>query len=102
MDRLHPDLARQADSLHPAVLRTIARTVEGAASAGRWVGVCGGIASDPLGAAILVGLGVQELSVSIPSVATIKAHLRGLSAADLRDLARRALACRNAAEVRAL
>ncbi|WP_322510687.1 phosphoenolpyruvate--protein phosphotransferase [Chloroflexus sp.] len=102
MDRLHPELARQADSLHPAVLRTIARTVEGAASAGRWVGVCGGIASDPLGAAILVGLGVQELSVSIPSVATIKAHLRGLSAADLRDLARRALACRSAAEVRAL
>ncbi len=102
MDRLHPELARQADSLHPAVLRTIARTVEGAASAGRWVGVCGGIASDPLGAAILVGLGVHELSVSIPSVATIKAHLRGLSVADLRELARRALACRSAAEVRAL
>ncbi|WP_322816724.1 phosphoenolpyruvate--protein phosphotransferase [Chloroflexus sp.] len=102
MDRLHPDLARQADSLHPAVLRTIARTVEGAAGAGRWVGVCGGIASDPLGAAILVGLGVQELSVSIPSVATIKAHLRSLNAVDLRNLARRALACRNAAEVRAL
>ncbi len=102
MDRLHPELARQADSLHPAVLRAIARTVEGAATAGRWVGVCGGVASDPLGAAILVGLGVQELSVSIPSIATIKAHLRGLSAAEMRDLARRALACRSAAEVRAL
>lgn len=102
MDRLHPEIARQADSLHPAVLRMIARTVEGAASAGRWVGVCGGIASDPLGAAILVGLGVQELSVSIPSVATIKAHLRGLNTVELRDLAQRALACRNAAEVRAL
>ncbi len=102
MDRLHPELARQADSLHPAVLRMIARTVEGAASAGRWVGVCGGIASDPLGAAILVGLGVQELSVSIPSIAAIKAHLRGLRIVELRDLAQRALACRNAAEVRAL
>ncbi|ACL25756.1 phosphoenolpyruvate--protein phosphotransferase [Chloroflexus aggregans] len=102
MDRLHPELARQADSLHPAVLRMIARTVEGAASAGRWVGVCGGIASDPFGAAILVGLGVHELSVSIPSVATIKAHLRGLSVAELRELAWRALACRSAAEVRAL
>ncbi len=102
MDRLHPELARQADSLHPAVLRMIARTVQGAASAGRWVGVCGGIASDPLGAAILVGLGVRELSVSIPSVAAIKAHLRGLSTIELRDLAQRALACRNAAEVRAL
>ncbi|WP_298818115.1 phosphoenolpyruvate--protein phosphotransferase [Chloroflexus sp.] len=102
MDRLHPELARQADSLHPAVLRAIARAVEGATSAGLWVGVCGGIASDPLGAAILVGLGVHELSVSIPSVATIKAHLRSLSAADMRDLARRALACRSAAEVRAL
>ncbi|MEF3274417.1 MAG: phosphoenolpyruvate--protein phosphotransferase [Chloroflexus sp.] len=102
MDRLHPELAHQADSLHPAVLRAIARIIEGAASAGRWVGVCGGIASDPLGAAILVGLGVQELSVSIPSIAAIKAHLRSLSAAEMRDLAKQALACRSAAEVRAL
>ena len=41
IDRQHPELAAEADSLHPAVLRLIAATVKGAATHGRWVGVCG-------------------------------------------------------------
>ena len=102
MDRLHPSLARQADALHPAVLRMIDLTVKAATAAGKWVGVCGGIAGDPKGAAILAGLGVAELSMSIPSVAAIKARLRGQSFAAMKALAQRALACRTAAEVRAL
>ncbi len=102
MDRLHPSLARQADALHPAVLRMIDLTVKAASAAGKWVGVCGGIAGDPKGAAILVGLGVSELSMSIPSVAAIKARLRTLSFADMQALAQRAVACRTAAEVRGL
>jgi phosphocarrier protein FPr len=102
MDRLHPSLARQADALHPAVLRMIELTVKAASAAGKWVGVCGGIAGDPKGAAILVGLGVAELSMSIPSVAAIKARLRKQSFADMQALAKRAVACRTAAEVRAL
>jgi phosphoenolpyruvate-protein phosphotransferase len=102
MDRLHPSLARQADALHPAVLRMIDMTVKAAKAAGKWVGVCGGMAGDPRGAAILAGLGVRELSMSIPSVAAIKARLRSLAFADMEALARRALACKNAAEVRAL
>jgi phosphoenolpyruvate-protein phosphotransferase len=102
MDRLHPSLARQADALHPAVLRMIDLTVKAAKAAGRWVGVCGGMAGDPKGAAILAGLGVAELSMSIPSVAAIKARLRTQSLADMQALAQRALACKNAAEVRGL
>ena len=102
MDRLHPSLARQADALHPAVLRMIDLTVKAATAAGRWVGVCGGMAGDPRGAAILAGLGVTELSMSIPSVAAIKARLRTQSLADMQALAQRALACVNAAEVRGL
>lgn len=102
MDRVHPVLAKQADGLHPAVLRMVGRTVQAANAAGRWVGVCGGIAGDPRGALILVGLGVTELSVSIPSVAAVKAQMRRVSLADMDALAKRALACRTAAEVRAL
>ncbi|MBS1229516.1 MAG: phosphoenolpyruvate-protein phosphotransferase [Proteobacteria bacterium] len=102
MDRLHPTLARQADALHPAVLRMIAMTVKAAKGAGKWVGVCGGMAGDPKGAAILAGLGVAELSMSIPSVAAIKARLRTQSLAQMQLLAQRALACTNAAQVRAL
>ncbi len=102
MDRLHPMLARQADGLHPAVLRMIDNTIQAAASAGIWVGVCGGIAGDPKGAAILIGLGVTELSVSIPGIAAIKAQIRLFSAAEAQSLAQQALGCRTAAEVHAL
>jgi multiphosphoryl transfer protein len=102
MDRGHPQLARQADGLHPAVLRMIDQTVRAAAGRNRWVGVCGGVAGDPLGAVILIGLGVTELSVSIPSIAAIKARVRGISLKEAQSLARRALACDSADAVRDL
>jgi len=102
VDRMHPVLSRQADGLHPAVLRMIDRTVRAADKAGKWVGVCGGIAGDPLGVVLLTGLGVRELSVSIPSIAAVKAQIRGLSMERSRSLAQRALACSGAAQVRRL
>jgi phosphocarrier protein FPr len=102
MDRGHPELAKQADALHPAVLRSIAQTVQAANKAGKWVGVCGNLASDPLGAEILTGLGVTELSASIPAVATIKAHLRTVALSAMQEKAQRALTCRSAVEVRKL
>lgn len=102
MDRLHPQLAKQADALHPAVLRMIDSTVQAANRYSKWVGVCGGLAGDPKGAVILTGLGVSELSVGVPSIAAVKAEIRGSSFADMQALARAALQCRTAAEVRAL
>jgi multiphosphoryl transfer protein len=102
MDRLHPTLAPQVDALHPAVLRMIQRVVQAADAAGKWVGVCGGIAGDPLGALILAGMGVSELSMSIPSVAAVKANLRRNSHAQAKNLAQRALACATAADVHQL
>ena len=102
MDRGHPTLARQADALHPAVLRMIKALVDAADAAGIWVGVCGGMAVEPEGALILTGLGVTELSVSIPSVAAVKARLRTVSREAAEQLARRALACATATEVRDL
>ncbi|MBN8229841.1 phosphoenolpyruvate--protein phosphotransferase [Corallococcus macrosporus] len=102
MDRQHPVLAPQADGLHPAVLRMVDLTVKAARRAGIWVGACGGIAGDPSGAVVLSGLGVTELSVAIPSIPAVKALLRGISMADAEGLARQALECGNAAEVRGL
>jgi multiphosphoryl transfer protein len=102
MDRLHPQLAKQADGLHPAVLRMVESTIQAARKANKWVGVCGGIAGDLQGAVILTGLGVSELSVGIPSIAAIKAHIRGLSLAEMQRIAQQALQCRTAAEVRNL
>lgn len=60
------------------------------------------MAGDPLGAVILIGLGVIELSVSIPSIAAIKARVRGVSMREAKELARRALACDSAEAVRRL
>jgi phosphocarrier protein FPr len=102
MDRTHPTLAPHADGLHPAVLRAVELAVRGAAAAGRWVGVCGGIAGDPVGALILTGLGVDELSMSLPSVAAVKAAMRRYSLGQAQAFARQALACATADEVRGL
>ncbi|HTJ93697.1 MAG TPA: phosphoenolpyruvate--protein phosphotransferase [Pararobbsia sp.] len=102
MDRGHPKLARQADALHPAVLRLIGMTVEGAHRHGKWVGVCGGIASDAMAVPVLVGLGIDELSVSVPAIGSIKAQLARLTMEQARQLAARVLQLGTAAEVRAL
>ncbi len=102
MDRQHPELAKDADSLHPAVLKLIAGTVKGAAAHQRWVGVCGGLAGDPLGAAILTGLGVNELSMSPRDVPAVKAMIRKHSLDKFKALAAKALTCSGAAEVRSL
>ncbi|HEX2203656.1 MAG TPA: phosphoenolpyruvate--protein phosphotransferase, partial [Longimicrobium sp.] len=102
IDRMHPALAAQVDGLHPAVLRMIDLTVRAADAAGKWVGVCGGIAGDPAGALALTGLGVRELSMSLPSIPPVKALLRGVTLAQARAFAKRALACATAGEVRAL
>ena len=102
MDRGHPVLAKQADALHPAVLRAIYQTVQAAKAQGKWVGVCGGVAGDPLGAMVLAGLGVHELSMTIPSIPAVKAKLRRQSLKRLQKLAQQALRCRTAQEVRQL
>ncbi len=102
IDRLHPTLAAQADSLHPAILRLIKQVVDAADQAGIWVGVCGGLAGEPLGALILAGLGVHELSMVVPSVAAVKAKLRTINMSDAAILANKALACKNVKQVRAL
>ncbi|MCA9916392.1 MAG: phosphoenolpyruvate--protein phosphotransferase [Anaerolineales bacterium] len=102
MDRMHPTLAGKSDGLHPAVLRLIDATVKGAHAAGKWVGVCGELGADPQATPILLGLGVDELSVSVPSIATVKAKVRTLTRTESRKLAAQALACATAQEVRAL
>ncbi|MDE1938469.1 MAG: phosphoenolpyruvate--protein phosphotransferase [Alphaproteobacteria bacterium] len=102
MDRGHPHLANQIDALHPAVLRLIARTAEAAAAAGKMVGVCGGLAADPLAAPLLIGLGIGELSVPPPSIPTLKAAIHALTMGDCRDIAQQALTLDSPSAVRTL
>ncbi|WP_236232497.1 phosphoenolpyruvate--protein phosphotransferase [Pseudomonas tohonis] len=102
IDRGHPTLSAQADGLHPAVLQLIELTVRAAHARGKWVGVCGELAADPLAVPLLVGLGVDELSVAARSVPEVKARIRELSLADAQELAGVALAAESAEAVRAL
>jgi phosphocarrier protein FPr len=102
MDRGHPRLAPHVDGLSPAVLRLVDETVRAARKHGRRTAVCGGIAGDPQAVPLLVGLGIDELSVSVPAIPVVKAQIRRLQLEECRALAQQALACATAAEVRAL
>jgi phosphoenolpyruvate-protein kinase (PTS system EI component) len=102
IDRGHADLARHLDALHPAVLLLIAATVEGARANGRPVSVCGAMASDPQALPLLVGLGVQEISVTPATIARLKRIVRTLDARECRELAGRALDASSAHAVREL
>jgi phosphoenolpyruvate-protein phosphotransferase len=90
-----------ADARQPVVLDLVAR-VCAEVPEGMHVAVCGDLAGDPAAAVVLAGLGVEELSVVPTQVALVKARLRDVTLAGAQDLARRALACGSAAEVRAL
>ncbi len=102
MDRGNPAVAAGVDAMHPAVLRLIGETCRRATARGRWVGVCGGLASDPAALPILIGLGVTELSAVPGFVAEAKQIVRGLTLTEARAHAELALQCKSAAEVRAL
>ena len=102
MDRGHPRLAAQVDGLSPAVLRLIDQTSRAARQHGRRTAVCGGIAGDPQAVPLLVGLGIDELSVTVPAIPVVKAQIRRLRLEECRALAQQALACATAAQVRAL
>jgi phosphoenolpyruvate-protein phosphotransferase len=101
-DRTNPAVAELATALQPAVLRLIDLVVRAAQARGLHVAVCGEAAADPDVMPLLVGLGVDELSVAPGSVATVLARTRTLDAAACRDLAAEALDAVTVAEVRAL
>lgn len=99
-ERGNPRLADLADPLHPAVLRLIRLIAEAAVTHGRWVGVCGEAASDPIAVPVLLGLGVGELSASPAAVPIVKQAVRATDMTAARELAARALEADSATAVR--
>jgi len=99
-ERGHPQLSEYLDSLHPSVLQLIGKTVEAGHQAGKQVGVCGEIASDPVATPILLGLQVDEISIEPAAIGTISRVVSGLSAEKARDWARGVLKLATAKEVR--
>lgn len=101
-DRGDPRLASLADPLHPAVLRLIHHTVEAARATGTWVGVCGELAGDPGATALLIGIGVRELSMSAPAIPLVKRAVRVIDSGEAGELAAEAMALPSADAVRSL
>ncbi|ADI90506.1 phosphoenolpyruvate--protein phosphotransferase [Acinetobacter oleivorans] len=102
IDRGHPILSAEADGLHPSILQLIDHTVKAAHKHGKWVGICGELAADPKAVPILMGLGVDELSMSPNSIPLVKAQIRTLNYSQAQALAKRALKCESAIAVRQL
>ena len=102
IDRGNANLAPRFTPLHPAVLRLIQRTVQVGAANGIEVTVCGEMASQPLTAYALIGLGVRTMSVSPRSVTLLKRLVRGTTASTAARCALAAMEARTAAASEAL
>jgi phosphoenolpyruvate-protein phosphotransferase len=90
-DRGNAELARYHNAMHPSVLRLIQQVADAAHRHGRHVAVCGEAAGDADAARILIGFGVDELSITPVRIPAIKAAIRAASIAELKLLATRAL-----------
>lgn len=92
VDRNNNAVADLYQSMHPAVLRSIEQTIRAARDQGKWVGLCGELASDPAATMVLLGMGLDELSVSPVMLPEIKLLIRSLTMKECRAFAREVLA----------
>lgn len=90
-DRMNEHVAHLYDYFHPAVLQLIRTVIDASHKAGKWTGMCGSMAGDPLAAPLLLGLGLDEWSMEAGRLSPIKERLEGLERAECRDLAERIL-----------
>jgi phosphocarrier protein FPr len=101
-DRTNARVAALADPFQPAVLRLIRQTVEAARQAGIEAALCGELAADPLATPLLLGLGLDEFSVSVRLIPALKRSIARWTLPEAVDIARQALALDTSAAVRQL
>lgn len=102
VDRTNERVAYLYKPTNPAILTLIKQTADAARKAGIYTTVCGEIASDPVLTALLIGLGVRELSMPPSSISIIRRVIRQIRFYDTEQLAAKALRCTTAAEIRSL
>ena len=99
VDRVNDRVAHLYEPTHPAVLRLMKTTIMAGHARKIWVGLCGQMAGDPLMTLLLIGLGVDELSMAPASVPAVKAMIRSVSLEQAQRLAEMALSVETAEEV---
>jgi len=102
VDRMNESINHLYQPLHPAILRLISMVVDAAHNQGKWVGMCGEMAGDLTCVPVLIGLGLDEFSISASGIPGVKKLVRTLSGLKCREVAVKCLAAGTAADVRAL
>jgi len=101
VDRGNEKVAYLHEPYHPAVLRLIRTTIENGKAAGIPVGMCGEMAADPESAVVLLGLGLEEFSMSSAAVPAVKRAIRSTSLVDARSVAAAAMTLSSSSEIAA-
>ncbi|HHV13330.1 MAG TPA: phosphoenolpyruvate--protein phosphotransferase [Clostridiales bacterium] len=102
VDRMNKDVAYLYQPLHPGILRLIKQTVDAAHAVNKEVGICGEMAGDAVNALALIGLGIDELSMSPAVIPEIKALIRQTSYEELKTLADRILNCKTTDDIKTI
>src|SRR3989339_4038 len=100
IDRVNTNMAHMYNPLHPSILRQLKRIVTSAHKEGKWVGMCGEMASDTAFSALLIGLGIDELSTAPVAVPEVKKVLRSITMSEAKKIAAEALSFRTLDEVK--
>ncbi|KZE83986.1 phosphoenolpyruvate--protein phosphotransferase [Paenibacillus elgii] len=100
VDRMNEKVSHLYDYFHPAVIRLVKQVIDASVRNGKWTGMCGTMAGDPLAAPLLVGLGLHEWSMSASSLSKVKKVIVHVNRSECAALAERVLALDTAAEVR--
>lgn len=100
-DRMNPHISHLYQPFNPSVLTVIKQVVEAAHRSGKWVGVCGEMASDVVAAPLLIGMGVDELSMNASQILTIRQFIRNATFTQLQEIAEEALLYATSDEIKA-
>ena len=101
-DRMSEHVSYLYQPYNPSVLRLIKMTIDGAHKEGKWAGMCGAMAGEPYAVPLLLGMGLDEFSMSATSILAQRKLIRGLSQAEMAELANKAINCGTMEEVVAL
>lgn len=99
VDRMNEAIGSLYQPLHPGVLRLIKHVIDASHEQGKFTGMCGELASDPVATMILLGLGLDEFSMTASSIPLIKNILRSVSKAECEEVANKVLTMDTAEEI---